>query len=183
MEVDAVFLDRDGTIVEWVNYISDPGDVRLCEGIADALRGLKSSGCRLFLHTNQSGVGRGYFGIEAVEAVNRRMFDLMGFGEDIFDGVCVATDDPTGVVAEDSYRKPSVRFAREMAGKFGLSLSRCAMIGDSVCDVQTALNAGMVPVGLWREGDDPKLKQAFAERGAAIHEQVLDWVKSLGLQS
>lgn len=176
LSIEAVFLDRDGTVIDWVDYISDPVDVRLCKGIAGSLGTLKSSGRRLFLHTNQSGVGRGYFGMDAVEAVNGRMFELLGLDEGFFDGICVATDDPSKVVAADSYRKPSARFAREMAEEFGLDLSRCVMIGDSICDVETGVNAGMKSVGLWREGDDVEKKERFLEMGVEVYGEVAEWV-------
>ena len=179
VEVQAIFLDRDGTVIEWVDYISEVGEVRLCEGIVGALEVLKRKGCRVFLHTNQSGVGRGYFGMEAVEEVNGRMFELLGVGEDFFDGICIATDDPSKGLAEGSYRKPSARFELEMAEKFGLDLSRCVMIGDSICDVETGLNAGMKPVGLWREGDGVEKKERFLEMGAEVHGEVADVVREI----
>ncbi len=138
----ALFLDRDGTLIEWVHYLSDPNKVRLLDGVAEALKLVKEAGCLLFLHTNQSGVGRGYFPIEAVQAVNQRMFELMGIDGAFFDGICVAIDRPDQA-GPDSYRKPNVGFELEMAKRFGLELEECWMIGDSLCDAQTGLNAGM----------------------------------------
>lgn len=141
----ALFLDRDGTLIKWVHYLSDPAKVELIDGVAEALGKAKAAGCMLFLHTNQSGVGRGYFGMDAVEAVNERMFELLGLGKDVFEEVCIATDDPDRA-GEDSYRKPNARFEREMINQFVLKPEYCCMVGDSNCDMNTATNAGMQPV-------------------------------------
>lgn len=138
----ALFLDRDGTLIRWVDYLCDPEQVELCPGVADALKRAKEWGCLLFLHTNQSGVGRGYFGMDAVERVNARMFQLMAVEESFFDGVCIATDKPD-TAGPDSYRKPSARFAQEIQAQYGLAAEGCYYVGDSKSDVLAGLNAGM----------------------------------------
>lgn len=71
-------------LIEWVDYSSDPEQVALMSGVAEALKRAKGAGCRLFMHTNQSGVGRGYFAMSDAHAVNRRMFELMGIAEGFF---------------------------------------------------------------------------------------------------
>lgn len=139
---EALFLDRDGTLIRWVDYLCDPQGVRLCDGIASALSQAKKAGCLLFLHTNQSGVGRGYFELDAVEAVNARMCEMLGVELSFFDEVCIAPDHPNRV-SDDSYRKPHPRFELEMVDRFSLDLKRCYMIGDSASDLQTGINAGM----------------------------------------
>ena len=88
----ALFVDRDGTIIADVHYLSDPDRVALLPGAGEALIRAKKAGCLVFLFTNQSGIGRGYFGWDAVEACNRRMLELMGVDEDFFDGT--AKGDP-----------------------------------------------------------------------------------------
>lgn len=142
MRPQALFLDRDGTLIKWVHYLSDPEQVELVDGIGGALRRAKGLGCKLFIHSNQSGVGRGRFGMEAVNRVNQRMFELLGVSEGFFDAMCFATDDPAEA-GPGSYRKPSTRFQDEMVSRFGLARSKCFMIGDSKCDVDTGLRAGM----------------------------------------
>lgn len=83
--------------------------------------------------------------MEAVEAVNARMLELMGVDATFFDGVCIATDHPD-TVGEGSYRKPSPRYELEMVARHQLSPERCFMIGDSPSDLLTGKNAGIVPV-------------------------------------
>lgn len=148
----ALFLDRDGTLIEWVHYLSDPREVRLVDGVTKALMLAKEAGCLLFLHTNQSGVGRGYFGENAVLAVNKEMYRQMGVGESFFDGVCIATDSPDAL-PEGTRRKPSPRYELEMAGHYGLNPESCYVIGDSLSDVETGLRAGM-SAALVRSGQE-----------------------------
>src|SRR5438874_13711744 len=74
----AVFVDRDGTIMEDCDYCSDPKDVRICPGVREALLGLKSKGFKLIIITNQSGIVRGLMTVEeyrAVEAEALRQLD------------------------------------------------------------------------------------------------------------
>jgi D-glycero-D-manno-heptose 1,7-bisphosphate phosphatase len=69
----AVFLDRDGTLIELVPYLHDPADVRLVPGAAAALRRLGERGWARVVVTNQSGIARGYFRAEDVERVHARL--------------------------------------------------------------------------------------------------------------
>ena len=77
MSLAGIFLDRDGTLISHVDYLHDPEEVLPLQGIAETLRALREAGYLLFLFTNQSGVGRGFFQMEAVHACNSRMLELM----------------------------------------------------------------------------------------------------------
>jgi len=81
----AVLLDRDGTVIEDRHYLSDPSGVALLPGAAAGLAALAAAGARLFLVTNQSGIGRGYFTEADLHACNARLSDLLR-GH----GVCLA---------------------------------------------------------------------------------------------
>jgi len=141
----ALFLDRDGTLIRHVHYLHDPAAVELLPGVGAALARAKKLGYLLFLHTNQSGVGRGMFPLADAVACNERMIELLDLGADVFADICVAPEAPTQPVV---YRKPSPRFAREMAAKHGLDLPRCWMVGDYPADVETAFAAGMQAAAL-----------------------------------
>lgn len=141
----ALFLDRDGTLIRHVHYLHNPAEVELLPGVATALVQAKKLGYLLFLHTNQSGVGRGMFTLAEAESCNQRMIELMGQGPDIFTGICTAPEAPTH---PQVYRKPSPKFAQEMAKKFDLDLPRCTMVGDYTVDVETAFATGMRAVAL-----------------------------------
>jgi len=159
----ALFLDRDGTLIRWVHYLCEPDKVELLPGVVEALRLAKSYGCLLFLHTNQSGVDRGYFEIEQVQACNERMTELIGLGSDLFAEVCIAPDDPAKL-QDGTYRKPSPRFVDEMTEKYSLDRKRLVMIGDCPSDLDTGKNAGIASVRIRSDaykGEFPDEAEAY----------------------
>ena len=74
----ALFLDRDGVIIEDTNYISDPLDVRLCPGIGELINSAYIHNWHVVIITNQSGISRGYFSWNDYEKVTSRILDLLG---------------------------------------------------------------------------------------------------------
>ncbi|OHE77617.1 MAG: hypothetical protein A3G75_10555 [Verrucomicrobia bacterium RIFCSPLOWO2_12_FULL_64_8] len=139
----ALFLDRDGTIIADKVYLADPAGVELLPGAADGLRRARQLGYRLFLFTNQSGIGRGYHTLEDSRRVNARMEELLGLPRPVFDEICIAPEAPDQPVV---YRKPSPKFIREMLEKHDLDPAHCFMVGDKAADLQAGLNAGIRPV-------------------------------------
>jgi D-glycero-D-manno-heptose 1,7-bisphosphate phosphatase len=135
----AVFLDRDGTIMEDSNYVGDVERVVLIPGAAAALKQLQDAGYRLFVVTNQSGVGRGYFTRESVEAVHAHLDGYFANAGVHFDRYYVCPHHP-----EDNCdcRKPKPKFLLDAAREYRLDLSRCFMVGDRPSDIQTGANAG-----------------------------------------
>jgi len=83
----AVFLDRDGTLVEEVPYLHDPAELALLPGVAAALAALGAAGYALVVATNQAGVARGYFDEAAVARVHRRLRTLLAAGGARLDAV------------------------------------------------------------------------------------------------
>lgn len=136
----AVFFDRDGTLIVNRHYLADPAGVELQPGAREVLQVLLAEGCKLFLFTNQSGVGRGLFTIEAVHRCNQRMLELLDLPGPGFTDVCIATETPEQPAV---YRKPSPRFIQEMLTKHSLAAATTWMVGDSLADVQAGLNAGV----------------------------------------
>jgi D-glycero-D-manno-heptose 1,7-bisphosphate phosphatase len=136
----ALFLDRDGTLIVDKVYLADPAGVEVIPGAADGLRRARSLGFRLFLFTNQSGIGRGLHTIEDTLRVNARMEELLGLPAPVFDGTCIAPEAPG---QPSLYRKPSPRFIREKIAEHGLDAAGCWMVGDSPADVRAALAAGI----------------------------------------
>lgn len=135
-----LFLDRDGTLIEHVPYLFEPDRVVIIPGVGEALRQALAAGFRLYLFTNQSGVGRGMFPLAAVHAVNRRMEALLGLPSPVFAGICIAPEAP----GEPSlYRKPSPRFITEMSARDGLAKEKSWMIGDSPSDWEAGWRAGV----------------------------------------
>jgi D-glycero-D-manno-heptose 1,7-bisphosphate phosphatase len=136
----ALFLDRDGTLIVDKVYLADPDGVELVPGAAAALARARSLGFRLFLFTNQSGIGRGYHTMEDTHRVNARMEAMLGLPAPLFDGVCIA---PEGPGEPAVYRKPSPRFILEQIKAHGLDPAGCWMVGDSASDIGAALAAGI----------------------------------------
>ena len=133
----AIFLDRDGTIMEEADYCSHPEQVRIIAGAAEALRGLKDAGFRLVIVTNQSGVGRGYYTIADYEAVQARLLALLGGG--LIDATYFCPEAPE---ANSPRRKPSPEMVLEAARDLGLDLARSWFIGDKAIDVRCGHAAG-----------------------------------------
>jgi D-glycero-D-manno-heptose 1,7-bisphosphate phosphatase len=136
----ALFLDRDGTLIVDKVYLADPAGVELIAGAAEGLRRARSLGYRLFLFTNQSGIGRGLHTIEDTHRVNARMEELLGLPGPVFDGTCIAPEAPG---QPSAYRKPSPRFIQETLSAHALDPAACWMVGDSPADVGAALAAGI----------------------------------------
>src|SRR5262245_14026051 len=103
----AVFLDRDGTIIEDRNYLSRPEKVAILPGAAAALKQLQTAGFKLFIVSNQSGVGRGYFTLADVEMVNNHLCRELAQEGVTFEKIYVAPEAPD---APSRGRKPSPRF-------------------------------------------------------------------------
>src|ERR671930_1652761 len=76
----AVFIDRDGTIIEDADYCSHPKQVKVLPGVPEALRRLKSKGFKLIVITNQSGIGRGFFTLGQYRAVESEVSRQLGNG-------------------------------------------------------------------------------------------------------
>jgi D-glycero-D-manno-heptose 1,7-bisphosphate phosphatase len=136
----ALFLDRDGTLILDKHYLADPAGVELIPGVSDALRKARELGYRLFLFTNQSGIGRGIYTLEDTLRCNSRMEELLGLPQPIFDDICIAPEAPD---QPQQYRKPSPRFILETIARHGLDPDQCWMVGDNMADIQSGLNAGI----------------------------------------
>lgn len=143
--IKAIIFDRDGTLIEHVDYLSSPSGVRLLPGVKKGLKQLKIAGFELFLHSNQSGVGRGFFKLEQVYDCNKKMHDLIGLGPDLFSKTCIATEKP-GV--NISYRKPSPKFVNEIREEFRFEPSEVCYVGDRYSDLQTAYTADTYAIGV-----------------------------------
>ncbi len=144
----ALFLDRDGTLIIDKVYLADPAGVELIPGTTAALRRARELGYKLFLFTNQSGIGRGYHTIEDTYRVNARMEELIGLEAPLFDAVCIAQESPDQPAV---YRKPSPRFILEMRARHGLDPAQCWMVGDSAADIGAGL-AAKIKVAAVRTG-------------------------------
>ena len=135
----AVFLDRDGTLIDDVGYISDPEDVRLVPGAADALRGLRDAGFRLVVISNQSGLGRGLVTQEQADSVHERFLDELQRAGARIDAAYYCPHAPDEGCR---CRKPLPGLILDAARDLGLDLERSVMVGNSDVDVSAGEAAG-----------------------------------------
>jgi histidinol-phosphate phosphatase family protein len=133
-----VALDRDGTLIEEQPYLSDPGRVRLLPGAAQAVRRLREMGLPVVLLTNQSGIGRGYFGLEMLEEIHARLFSLLAEEGAALDGVYFCPHLPA---AGCPCRKPGVGLLQRAARDLGLRPQDAFVIGDKESDIELGRRA------------------------------------------
>ena len=137
----AVFLDRDGTLIEDAGFLHDPALVRLLPGSAAALASLHRAGFALVVVTNQSGIARGLYTGEAYEWVARRVEELLAQEGTYLDAQyhCPHHPDVTGPC---ECRKPGLGLYREAARAFGLDLPASWWVGDRLTDLLPAREGG-----------------------------------------
>ena len=145
----AVFLDRDGTIIEDKDYLSDPEQVVILPGAASALSRLQDAGFKLFIVSNQSGIGRGYYTMEDMHRVNARLLEELGRHGVRIEKIYFAPEAPE---QPSRGRKPSPQFLFDARNEFGIDLSESYMIGDKLTDLECGWNAGVKKSILVRTG-------------------------------
>ena len=168
----AIFLDRDGTLIENRHYLASPEGVAVLPGVREGLAVARECGAKLFLFTNQSGVGRGYFTLADVEVVNRRMIEAIGLGDDLFAGICIAPERPD---EPPVYRKPSPRFIHEMLAKHSLAAEAAWMVGDAPSDWEAGINAGIRSAAIVRDPDGEPERERRLELGVEAYASLHEW--------
>ncbi len=134
----AVFIDRDGTIIEDADYCAHPKQVKVFPGVAEALRRLKSKGFKLIVITNQSGIGRGFFTLDEYRSVESEVSRQLGHG--LIDATYFCPDVPG---QHSSHRKPSPGMILEAKREHQIDLARSFIVGDKEIDVECGRNAGV----------------------------------------
>jgi D-glycero-D-manno-heptose 1,7-bisphosphate phosphatase len=145
MKNRAAFLDRDGTIIDLVHHLTDPGDVRLIDGAGAAIRRLRAAGWKVIVITNQSVIGRGKLTEDGLAKVHAVMDAQLAEHETQTDGLYFCPLAPTQKdqrVIEDAMRKPGPGMLLQAARDHDIDLSRSWMVGDSLSDVLAGRNAG-----------------------------------------
>jgi D-glycero-D-manno-heptose 1,7-bisphosphate phosphatase len=157
----AVFLDRDGTIIEDRDYLKRVEDVLIFPGAASALKQLQDAGFLLFIVSNQSGVGRGYFTLDDVEKVNGYIVTELARSGVRFEKIYFAPEAPE---QPSRGRKPSPQFLLDARDEFGVDLGRSYMIGDKFIDLECGWNAGVNKSLLVRTGYGAKVEKTEKEK-------------------
>jgi D-glycero-D-manno-heptose 1,7-bisphosphate phosphatase len=132
----AIFLDRDGTLMEEVNYCNDPATVQAIPGAGETLALLRKEGWLTVIVTNQSGLAKGFITPAQYEAVNAELLRQLGGG---IDAIYFCADHPE---TPTERRKPQPGMLLEAAADLEIDLSSSWMIGDKPIDVECGRNAG-----------------------------------------
>jgi len=141
-----VFLDRDGTINEEVNYLSHPDQLRLIEGSAKAIKSLNEAGFKVVIVTNQAGVARGYFSEERVHEIHAVLGKILREKEAQIDAIYYCPHHPTagvGVYKIDcNCRKPKPAMLEKAANELNIDLRQSFLVGDRVSDLEAGNTVG-----------------------------------------
>jgi D-glycero-D-manno-heptose 1,7-bisphosphate phosphatase len=139
----ALFLDRDGVIIDYVPYLGQVEQVKIPQKAGQALKQWQDAGYLLIVITNQAGVGRGYFSLDDVEAVHTKVKrEYQKFGV-VFHDILVCPHHPDSGC---ECRKPSPHLLQRATQKYNLVLSQSFFIGDAPSDLECAIKAGCQPV-------------------------------------
>jgi len=150
MFTKAIFLDKDGTLVQNVPYNVDPECIRLMPGAREGLRQLCQAGYQLIVVSNQSGVARGYFRETALRGVELKLRELLaGFGVSLA-GFYYCPHHPEGRIAPHAIqcncRKPAPGLLLRAAQEQRVDLAQAWMIGDILDDVEAGRRAGCMTI-------------------------------------
>ncbi len=170
MKHRAVFFDRDGTLMEEVNYCKDPNDVALIPGAAEALALLKGRGFKNIIVTNQSGIGRGWVTLEQYGQVQAALLEKLGPGA--VDATYFCPDRPD---QESTCRKPLPGMVLQAAREYGIDLGRSFLVGDTASDIWCGRNAGVHTV-LVRTGHGAKQGNCGADHVAENAAAAVDYI-------
>lgn len=150
-----VLLDRDGTIIVDKDHLTDPDEVELIPGVVIALRKLKSLGLGIIILTNQSVIGRGYISLSTLNAIHKRMLNLLSENNATIDAIYFCPHRP-----EDncSCRKPKLGLAQQASKKIGFDLKTSFVIGDNRADIEMGKKMGATTI-LVKTGYGKKVAQ------------------------
>lgn len=146
-ERSAIFLDRDGVVIEDIHLLTNPQDLRVLPGVPDALKRLKNAGFTLIVVSNQTVVARGLASEQDVQQMNAIMGNaLIQSGGPRFDGIYVCPHHPNATVpayrVACDCRKPRPGLLIRAALEHNLDLSASIMIGDRITDILAGARAG-----------------------------------------
>lgn len=175
----AIFLDRDGVIIEEVNYLSHPDQIQLIPGSAEAISLLNQLHIPVVVVSNQAGVARGFFEEPAILKVHQRLKELLAVKNAHWDAIFYCPHHPDGNIPRYSVpcacRKPEPGMLVQAARILNLTFTNSWLIGDNITDIQAGLSVGCNTI-LVETGHG---KQFFAEapKQATLKKDLAEAVK------
>ncbi len=158
MPITTIFLDRDGTIIEDRHYLADPDGVVFLSHAAEALARFAAQGMRIFIVTNQSGIGRGYFALDDYLACETRLNTML---EEHGVTVTATAYCPHAPENPCTCRKPRIGMWEQLRDAHGLKAEECIMIGDKMADINFGRNAHFAASILVLTGKGEKTAQDY----------------------
>jgi D-glycero-D-manno-heptose 1,7-bisphosphate phosphatase len=168
----AVFIDRDGTLIEDVGYLARLEDLRVFPFTSEAVRLLKENGFLVIVITNQSGIGRKIYTEAAMRAIHERMQEDL---ENMLDGFYFCPHLPGDGCA---CRKPNLGMLEAACSDLAIDMERSWMIGDKAIDIQTGKNAG-IKTAMVLTGYGGRDADGEAMEPDVMAEDLLDAVKKI----
>ena len=147
-----IILDRDGTITEECDHLSDPEQVKLIPGSASGMRKLRQLGLGLVVITNQSVIGSGVINFARLEEIHGRLLELLRQENVWVEKIYVCPHKPND---NCSCRKPKTELARQAAEEFQFDPRQSFVVGDKVCDIELGKQIGAITI-LVRSGHGRK---------------------------
>src|SRR3990172_6153576 len=135
----AVFLDRDGTINEDTGYLDSQEKLVIIAGVSSAIKRLNSKGFKVVVITNQSGVARGYFSRDALDAINKRLEDILKKDDAHLDGIYYCPHHPDD---NCECRKPKIGLLEKAKNDLAIDFKKSYVIGDKGSDIEIAQSIG-----------------------------------------
>lgn len=157
-----VLLDRDGTIIVERNYLSNPDRIELLPGALDALKELKKLGLGLVIITNQAGIGRKYFDLDALSKIHQKLTGLLLKSGVVLDDIYFCPHTP-----EDNClcRKPKTKLVEKARERHNFDPKLCFVVGDNKGDIELGNNIGattiLVRTGYGRQTEKERINSDY----------------------
>jgi D-glycero-D-manno-heptose 1,7-bisphosphate phosphatase len=182
----AVFLDRDGTINEEVNYLGDPALLKLTPGAAKAIHLLNAHKIPVIVITNQAGIARGYFNEAQMHSVHQALDLMIAMENAKIDAYYYCPHHPTAGIGEYktncACRKPEPGMLYQAAQDLHLDLSRSYLVGDKLTDIQAGNLAGcqtvLVETGYGKAESKIQQDEIKIDRISSDLLSAIDWILS-----
>ena len=163
----AIFLDRDGTVIEQVHHLSRVDEVAVFPFAREALQLLTDRGYKCVIVTNQSAIGRGLLDKSGLKAIHDEMLRQLGGDQDLIHGIYYCPMMPVSGnprIVEFPDRKPGPGMLQRASSELNLSLDQSWMVGDAISDMLAGRNAGCRGTVLVRTGYGSKTETEYADK-------------------